>query len=58
MAQKYFIEVNRECDDSAKFHIESDHPPTNKEIEKIFRDQGYEDNWDYIGRITVKEVFS
>lgn len=56
--KRYFIEVERECDDPAKFHVESDHVPTNEEIEFMFKDQGYEDDWEYIGRIKVEEVFA
>ena len=54
---KYFIEVQRECDEPAQFHVESDTEPTEAEVKKLFKENGYEDDWDYIGRIIIQEVF-
>lgn len=56
--KKYFIEVQRELDRPAQFHIEAEKEPTNEEIKKMFEDAGYSDNWDYIGRVIIKEVFT
>jgi len=56
--KKYFIEVQRELDEPAQFHVDREIKPTYAEVETLFREAGYEDDWNYVGRVVIEEVFT
>ena len=56
--KKYYIEVQRESEEPAVFHIEREDKPTYEDVEILFKEEGYEDDWGYIGRVIIEEVFN
>lgn len=52
----WFVQVQREIEAPAVFHMHQAEQPTDDEIRSEFERQGYSDDWNYIGRLECYEV--
>ena len=55
MSKLWFVKVVREIDEPFEKHVRQDTEPTTEQVKEWFTDV-CNDNWDYVGRVTVEEV--